>query len=74
MMKQLGFACALLLILSTSVFAQDAPVTDCDKYTASDLDPQRKAVGIPFVNIDPALAVPACEDAVKRYPNSIRMN
>ena len=56
-----------------SAFAQDAPVADCDRYAASDLDPQRKATGVPFANVNPALAVPACEAAVRQYPNSTRL-
>ena len=71
--KRLAFLCILQLILSTSAFAQDAPVADCDKYAASDVDPQRKATGVPFANINPAVAVPACEDAVRQYPNNARL-
>jgi uncharacterized protein len=47
------------------VFAQEAAVTDCDTYAASDKDPQR---------IDAVLAVPACQTAVRRYPDSSRLN
>jgi hypothetical protein len=39
----------------------------------SDLDPQRKANGIPFDKIKSVLAIPACESAVRRYPNSVRL-
>ena len=52
---------------------QEAPGTDCDAYAASDLDPQRKASGIPFDKINPDLAIPACESAVRKYPNSARL-
>jgi TPR repeat protein len=52
---------------------QDAPPTDCDTYTASDSDPQAKAKAVPFEKINSALAVPACESAVKRNPNSNRL-
>jgi len=52
---------------------QEAPKTNCDAYAASDLDPQRKANGIPFDKIDPGLAIPACESAVRKYPNSVRL-
>ena len=51
----------------------EAIVTDCDKYAASDIDPQRKTTGVPFDKINPALAVPACEDAVQQYSNSDRL-
>ena len=55
---------------STTALAQDAPVTECDRYAASDQDPQRKTAGIPLDAVNPALAVPACEAAVRQYPNS----
>ena len=64
--------CALPLLLSTSAFAQDAPLTECDTYAASDMYPQRKTVGIAFDKVNPKLAVPACEAAVREYPTSNR--
>jgi hypothetical protein len=54
--------------------AQEAPPTDCDTYAASEHDPERKSAGVPFNQIDEGLAVPACEAAVKLYPNSNRLN
>jgi TonB family protein len=72
--NRLALLCALqLTCLSASVFAQDAPATSCDTYAASDHDTQRKGVGVPFANINPALAVPACETAVRQYPNNSRL-
>jgi uncharacterized protein len=69
------FLCALqLALLSASAFAQEAPVTDCDSHAASDQDPQRKSTGISFDKIDAGLAVPACEAAVQKYPDSSRLN
>ena len=73
MSKWLVFLCVLPLALSTTAFAQDAPVTDCDTYAGSDQDPQRKTAGMPIDRINPALAVPACEAAVRQYPNSSRL-
>ena len=64
--------CVLPLVLITAAFAQDI-VTDCDKYAASHLDPQRKATGVDFDKIDFALAVPACEDAVRQFPDGMRL-
>jgi len=52
--------------LGTSAFAQNI-VTDCDKYAADGLDPQRKAAGVDFENMNVALAFPACEGAVLQY-------
>ena len=73
MSKFLFFLCVLSLALSTTAFAQDAPVTDCDTYAGSDQDPQRKTAGMPLDRINPALAVPACEAALRQYPNSNRL-
>ena len=70
---RLAILCTLQLTLGTIAFAQDAAVTDCDKYAASDIDPQRKAEGLPFDKINPVLAVPACEDAVRQFPNNTRL-
>jgi TPR repeat protein len=37
------------------------------------LDSQRKVNGVPFDKINSVLAVPACESAVRKYPNSVRL-
>ena len=63
-MKAKGSAAALA--------QEDPPLTDCDTYAASDSDPDPKAPGLHFTQIDPKKAVPACEDALSRYPNSLR--
>ena len=68
----LAFLGVLQLVLGTSAFAQDV-VTDCDKYAADALDPQRNAAGVDFENLNVALAFPACEDAVRKYPSSMRL-
>ena len=52
--------------------ADDAPVTDCDTYAANSLDPQRKAPGVNLIELDPKLAIPACESALQKYPDSAR--
>ncbi len=62
-----------MLVPSTGEITE-APVTDCDKYAASDNDPQRKETGVPLGKINPDLAVPACEAAVRQYPNSTRLS
>ncbi len=64
--------CVLPLVLITAAFAQDV-VTDCDRYAASHLDPQRKAAGIDLDKIDFVLAVPACETAVRQFPDRLRL-
>ena len=68
----LAIHCVLPLALITAALAQDI-VTDCDKYAASRLDPQRKAAGVDLDKIDLALAVPACEQAVRQFPDGLRL-
>jgi hypothetical protein len=63
----------LSLFYSAAAFAQDAPATKCDTYAASDQDRYRKAQGVPVEKVEPALAIPACETAVRQYPNSGRL-
>lgn len=53
--------------------SNEAPVGDCDNYAASNFDPLRKATGVPTDQVNPASAIPACEDAVRQYPNSARL-
>jgi Sel1 repeat len=73
MLKRVTAICALALIFGANGFAQDIPATDCDRYAASDEDPLRKTVDVPTAEINPALAIPACEVAVRQYPNSGRL-
>jgi TPR repeat protein len=54
--------------------AQNAPVTDCDRLAAAPADPQRKAPGVLPDKIDANAAIPACEAAVRQYPNDARLN
>ncbi len=49
-----------------------APVTDCDSFAANSLDPARKAPGVTLVALDAARAIPACEAAAQKYPDSAR--
>jgi uncharacterized protein len=76
-MRAVAFAAPIalsaLLTPAANSQANDAPATNCDAYAASDLDPQRKANGVPFDKINTVLAVPACESAVRKYPNTVRL-
>ncbi len=54
MLRKIAFLCVLQVFLSTSAFAQDAPITNCDKYAASDVDPHRKTTGVPFDKVNAA--------------------
>ncbi|MCC8978669.1 tetratricopeptide repeat protein [Bradyrhizobium acaciae] len=50
----------------------ETTVTACDQYAASDLDDKRLGPGVSFDKIDRDLAIPACRDAVKKYPTTPR--
>jgi TPR repeat protein len=52
---------------------QGVPATDCDTYAANPFDPGRVTAGVPIEKINPDLAIPACESAVRKYPNGIRL-
>jgi len=52
---------------------QEAPRTECDTLTAHELDPSRKAGGVPFEKLNPTLAIPVCKNALKQFPNSRRL-
>jgi Sel1 repeat len=67
----LGFCLSGNLALAHAA-GQDVPVTDCDKYAANSLDPGRKAPGVKLIELNSSLAVPACESAVQKYPDSAR--
>ena len=71
--RSLVFGLGLLLILNSRTFAQQAPLTDCDTYAASDLDPQHTVAGVPLDKLNPALAIPACDAAVRQYPNNSKL-
>ncbi len=46
----------------------------CDTYAANALDQQRRGPGVPFDRLDPQLAVPACEAAVRQFPDDVRLH
>jgi TPR repeat protein len=65
-------ACISLMFASVAAFAEDDLRTDCDTYAASDVDPERKAEGVPLDKVEPAKAIPACLEALSQHPNSAR--
>ena len=74
MMRKLTVLCAVAVLFNiTNASAQNAPVTDCDKLAANPDDPQRKASGVLFDKINPSVAIPACETAVRQYPKEGRL-
>jgi TPR repeat protein len=53
--------------------SQEAPITDCDTYTASRQSPQRGAGDGSTLKINADLAISTCEAAVRQFPNSSRL-
>ena len=72
----MALAAAALLLSAASALAEkeadDAPANDCDAYGANSVDPQRKAPGVNFEELNAAVALPACEAAAKQYPDTTR--
>ncbi len=69
--RQLALLCVFQFLACLARAEQEAPITDCDRYTATETD-QTKS-GVPFEKIDPKTAIPACEEAVRAYPGSARL-
>jgi uncharacterized protein len=65
---------AMLRTAPSSVVSPQAPVTECDRLAArpSDTDQPADAPGVEFGRIDPVRAIPACRDALARYPQERR--
>lgn len=72
----LGFITVSMLVFVTPgpTRAQTPPpVTDCDRYATRELMRDGVAPDIIFEKIEPHLALPACESAAERYPDSSRL-
>ncbi len=65
---------ALVTAQLPSGSAEDTPVTECDTYAASPLDPHRRTAGVPEEKLNPSFAIPACVSAVRTFPSSPRLN
>src|SRR5262249_41659138 len=65
---------AAVLFNITNALAQNAPITDCDQLAAHPNDPERKVDGLPLSKLDANKAIPACETAVRQYPNDARLS
>lgn len=62
--------CLIGLLCGAAEAQQEAPVGDCDRYAASDYE--QTMPGVPFEKIDPKIAIPACQEALKSNPNSLQ--
>jgi hypothetical protein len=66
-----------LLVAATAAFGQhnrpSGAAAACDTYAAYPLDQQRRGPGVPFDKLDPQLAIPACEAAVRQSPKDYRL-
>ncbi|MEI7783191.1 MAG: hypothetical protein WCK08_02315 [Betaproteobacteria bacterium] len=63
---------ACLSLIFTSAMAQPAP-TDCDRLAASASDPQKKAAGVSFGQLNAAAAMAACKKATAVEPREGRL-
>jgi len=70
--RRLALLCVLQCFACLAGAEQDAPVTDCDRYAANENGLDRKP-GVPIEKLDPTIAIPACEDAVHKYPGNARL-
>ena len=68
----IGVLVAGAVSLGSNAVAQET-ATDCDKYAASETDPNAKAPAVAFDKIDPARAIQSCNAAVRQFPNSARL-
>lgn len=69
----LGFAGYTSVSSSADAQTQTSSTTICDILTAHPDDAQRVADPVPSAERDGARAVPACEEAVRRDPNNMRL-
>jgi TPR repeat protein len=60
-------------LIAIPAHSQETPVTPCDTYAAHKSDPDRETSGISWSKLDPEIAIPACEDAVAKYPDDPRL-
>jgi uncharacterized protein len=55
------------------IAADSVPPTPCDAAAALPSDPDRKADGVTYDQLNPATAIAACQAAIVSYPNSGRI-
>ncbi len=66
---------AYILLPLPQAYAQpgnSAPATDCDTFAASPYDPEKVGDGVLPAQIDSEKAIPACENALGKYPDERR--
>jgi len=74
MVRKLTVLCAFAVLFSITSWSNGLPVTDCDRLAASPTDPYRKTIGVLLEQIDANRAIPACEAAVRQYPNDVQLS
>jgi TPR repeat protein len=62
-----------LVQTSRALFLRTPYITDCDR-VAIEGQNFLGLPGVPFDDVDPKKAVPACEDALRRFPDSARLH
>jgi TPR repeat protein/CHAT domain-containing protein len=67
---------ALVLFFLVVGFAQSAKAQifehQCDLLAAAPSDPSKQGPGVPYGEVDASAAIPACEDAAKKFPTIAR--
>jgi tetratricopeptide (TPR) repeat protein len=62
-----------LVQTSRALFLRTPYITDCDRLAIEGQNFLGLA-GVPFDDVDPKKSIPACEDALKKFPNSARLH
>ena len=62
------------VVVPPSPPVKSIPPTECDRLAASPVDTNAVAPGIEIAGIDHARAVPACEEAIAKYPEVARLS
>jgi hypothetical protein len=70
---RLSFVLVCSFLGESAIAREGMEITDCDRYASSELSADRVSAGIPLDSIDPKLAIPACEEATRRFPDNIRI-
>ncbi len=60
-------------IVDNILLSDERLMARCDEVAANAADNYRKASGVPFEQINPGIAIAACEEAVKRNPEESRL-
>src|SRR5262245_24361208 len=71
-MQRIIVAVFMIAASVPGAYAQTAPARACDRLAAHPLDRKKVVPGVEWDDIDAEKAVPACEAAVRAYPDETR--